>query len=264
MFGVAQRSGRGLVLLSVAAAFALSGCGNGSPTAAPSATATGTPVAAPTATPVPTTNSATALTGAAAALANLTSYQFKMLQAGTDSVNQLSDLTSGASTASPDGAVSFTGTILTKPDKAADVTTSGLHVIFVGGSDYMDVGNTGAFGKVPADTSSISDPFTPAQMFAKIRLTGYVLDSSESKDGVDCAHYKAGASALAELGSVSGIKGATWTADIWLASDGGYPVSVAIIATAKDGSVPYETTFDLSKINDSANKVVAPDNVLGA
>ena len=60
------------------------------------------------------------------------------------------------------------------------------------------------------------------------------------------------------------VKGATWSADIWIAKDGGYPVSIAIVATAKDGTIPYETTFDLTNINDAANKVTAPENVMGA
>ena len=71
-------------------------------------------------------------------------------------------------------------------------------------------------------------------------------------------------SALAELGSVSGVRGATWSADLWISKEGGYPVSIAILATAKDGTIPYQTTFDLSNINEASNKVTAPQNVMGA
>ena len=260
MFGVAQRRGRGLLILTAIAAVALSACSGGSPTPVPSATDAAPTASVPVATSNPTGNGSPVLAGAADALASLTSYKFHMTQAGTDSVNTLADLTGNAS--SSNGSVAFTGTVILKPAKAADVTTTGLHVIYVDAFDYMDVGNAG-FAKIAADSSSISDPFTPGQVFSKIRLIGYSNVGSETKNAVASDHYQAGASALAELGSVSGVKGATWSADIWIARDGGYPVSVAITATAKDGTIPYQTTFDLSNINDASNKVTAPQNVMG-
>ena len=274
MFGVAQRQGRGLLILTAVAALALSACGGGSQTPAPSATDVNPSASLPIATSSPTGNGSPVLAGAADALASLTSYKFRMTQAGTDSVNQVADLTGNAS--SSNGSVMFNGTVILKPDKAAEVTTTGLHIISVGGFDYMDVGNAG-FAKMAADSpgaspssgaspspASISDPFTPAQVFSDIRMSGYSNVGSETKNDVSSDHYQAGASALAELGSVSGVKGATWSADIWIAKDGGYPVSIAIVATAKDGTIPYETTFDLTNINDAANKVTAPENVMGA
>lgn len=262
MFEVAQRQGRGLLIFTAVAALALSACGGGSQTPAPSATTVGPTDRLPTATSTPTGNGGPILAGAADALASLTSYKFRMTQAGTDSVNTLADLTGNAS--SSNGSVAFNGTVILKPDKAAEVTTTGLHVIFVGGFDYMDVGNTGSFAKIAADSSSISDPFTPAQVYSKIRVSGYSNVGSETKNDVSSDHYQAGASALAELGSVSGVKGATWSADIWIAKVGGYPVSIALIATAKDGTIPYQTSFDLTNINEASNTVTAPENVMGA
>jgi len=284
MFGVAQRQGRGLLILTAVAALALSACGGGSQTPAPSATDVNPSASLPIATSSPTGNGSPVLAGAADALASLTSYKFRMTQAGTDSVNTLADLTGNAS--SSNGSVTFNGTVILKPAKEVEVTTTGLHVISVGGFDYMDVGNSGSFAKIaaetpapsaqntdetpapsakiPADSTSISDPFTPAQVFSKIRMSGYTNVGSDTKNGVLSDHYQAGASALAELGSVSGVKNATLSADIWIAKDGGYPVSLAIVATAKDGTIPYETTFDLSNINDASNKVTVPQNVMGA
>lgn len=260
MFGVAQRQGRGLLILTAVAALVLSACGGGSQTPAPSDTPVGSTASLPAATSSPTGNGSPILAGAADALASLTNYKFRMTQAGTDSANRVADLTGNAS--SPNGSVTFNGTVVLKPDKEAEVTTTGLHLIFVGGFDYMDVGN--GFAKIAADSSSISDPFTPAQVFSKIRVSGYSNVGSETKNSVSSDHYQAGASALAELGSVSGVKGATWSADIWIARDGGYPVSIAIVATAKDGTIPYETSFDLTNINDASNTVTAPQNVMGA
>jgi hypothetical protein len=279
MLGVAKRQGRGLLVFTAVTAVALSACGGGSPTPSPAATVIPT-ASQSVETSGPTGNGGPALAAAADALASLTSYKFQMVQAGTDSVNQVADLTGNAS--SLNGSVTFSGTVILKPAKAAEVTTTGLHVIFVDGFDYMDVGNAG-FAKIAVDSpgaspssgassssgasapsASISDPFTPAQVFSKIRLSGYSNVGSESKNGVSADHYQAGASALAELGSVSGVKGATWSADIWIAKEGGYPVSLAIKATAKDGTIPYQTSFDLSSINDASNKVTAPQNVMGA
>ena len=262
MLGVAQPHSRGLVILTAVAAIALSACSGGSATAAPTATATAPSTIAPAATASPAGTGGPVLAGAADAMASLTSYKFRMTQAGTDSVNQLPDLTGNA--ASTDGSVTFTGMVILKPDKAAEVTTTGLHVINVGGFDYMDVGNAGSFAKIAADTSSISDAFTPATVYKTIRVNGYSNIGSETKNGVPCDHYQAGVNALAELGSVSGVKNATWSADLWIAQQGGYPVAIAVIAKAKDGSIPYETIFDLTNVNDPANKVTAPDNVMGA
>jgi hypothetical protein len=264
MFGVAQRQGYGLLIITAVATLALSACGGGSQTPAPSATDVGPTASLPAATSTPTGNVGPTLAAAADALASLTSYKFHMTLAGTDSVNQLVDLAGNASSPSAGGLVAFTGTVITKPNRAADVTTAGLHVIYVDSFDYMDIGNTGAFSQIQADSTSRSDPFTPADVFSKVRLSGYSNIGSETKNGVRSDHYQAGASALAELGSVSGVKGSTWSADIWIATDGGYPVSIALIATAKDGTIPYEATFDLTSINDAANKVTAPANVMGA
>ncbi len=265
MFGVAQRHGRGLLILTAVVAVIVSACGGTTPTAVPSATEAPTPSASqPAATSSPIGNGGPILAGAADALASLTSYKFHMTQAGTDSVNKLADIAGNASSTSANGSVTFSGTVILKPAKAAEVTTTGLHVIFVDGFDYMDVGNGGAFSKIAADTTSISDPFTPAEVYSKLRVSGYSNVGSDTKNGVASDHYQAGASALAELGSVSGVRGATWSADLWIAKEGGYPVSIAILATAKDGTIPYQTTFDLSNINDASNKVTAPQNVLGA
>jgi hypothetical protein len=263
MFGVAQGHGRRLLTLTAVATLALSACSGGSPTAVPSATGTTPAATAPSVTTAPSGDGVAILAGASSAMANLTSYKFSMTLAGTDSVNALADLT-GASASSANGAVTFSGTVITKPDKAADVTTAGLHVIFVGGFDYMDVGGAGSFAKIQADSTSISDPFTPAQVFSKLRLTGYTSVGPEMKNNVNCDHYQAGASALAEFGSVFGVKNATWSADLWIATQAGYPVAIAIVATAKDGTIAYQTTFDLTNVNEPGNKVTAPDNVMGA
>ena len=61
----------------------------------------------------------------------------------------------------------------------------------------------------------------------------------------------------------SGVAGASWTSDIWIASDGGYPVSFSVIGTASDQTLAYEVAFDISNVNDPGNKVTVPTNVVG-
>src|ERR1035437_6278688 len=203
MFGVAQRHGRGLLILTAVVAVVVSACGGTTLTAAPPPTPAPTPP--PRQPPAPSSpgNGGPILAGASDALASLTSYKFHMTQAGTDSVNKLADIAGNASSASTNGSVTFSGTVILKPAKAVEVTTTGLHVIFVGGFDYMDVGNAGAFAQIAADSTSISDPFTPAQVFSdpRIRISGYSNVGSETKNDVPSDHYQAGASDLAELRS---------------------------------------------------------------
>jgi hypothetical protein len=196
-----------------------------------------------------------------------------MRLAGTDAVEQINRLVGHA--VDPAGWVPFSGVVVTKPAKAVDLQTNGLHVIFVGGLDYVDIGNVGAFAKIPAGASSISDLFTPAQALFTIRAAGDSLraagDSlagysrtgySLAGDAVLCDLYQADPPLLAELGASFGIRGATWSAKIWIASEGGYPVRVAVIATAADGTIPYEVAFELWHVNDPENRVSPPSNVV--
>ena len=74
---------------------------------------------------------------------------------------------------------------------------------------------------------------------------------SQNRSASDCAGVAFG------LDSLAGVSGATWTADLWLATSGGYPVSMAIIGT-KDSTVVYQVSFDITNINDPTNKVTAP------
>jgi hypothetical protein len=275
MLQVVRRRGRGLLVLTAVTAVAVSACGGSSSTQAPTPSSGSTAtISEATATPQASLQIVPGSQATVDAMAALTSYKFKMTQAGTDAVDTITNLT-GEATA--DGTVAFTGTIVLKPARAADVTTTGLQIIFVDGNDYMDVGGQG-FGMTalptpgPSDGTgptademlSQSDEFTPAAAYAALRLKGYAQVGTETKNGVECDHYQPSTAALAEFGSFLSIKNATWAADIWLARDGGYPVSLSIVATAKNGTIPYEVVFDLSNINDPANKVTAPENVIGA
>ncbi len=265
MFQVAPRHGRGLLILTAVIAIAFSACSGGSATPSPA------PTAAPSidaSTPQPSaastsTDTGLGLGGAAAAMANMSSFKFTMTVAGDNLSDTLATLPGAGN--SGNGAFSLKGTFVLKPAKAADVTVTGaLHIISVDGSDYQDPGITGSFTKT--DATGLVDSLSPIAVYAEFNpnASGFTDIGTETKDGVDTDHYQAGKSALAEFASIAGVDNATWTADVWVARNGGYPVSISVVAKAADNTIPYELVFDITKVDDPGNKVTAPTNVTGA
>ena len=205
------------------------------------------------------------LSGAASAFSTISSYKFSMTLAGGDFGSILSALNPGSS--SDNAPFTMSGTITLTPKKAADIDMAGFHMIEIDGYDYLDMGGTGSFFKTPASGSSLADSFSPSTMFSSAIDTsagnGWTKVGTETKNGVSADHYQASTSALAEYGSSLGVTDATWSADVWIATDGGYPVSMDILATASDNSVAYEIKFDITNVNDPANTITAPTNVTG-
>ncbi len=265
MFQVAPRHGRGILILAAAVVLAVSACSGDSatPSSAPTgATSADTSTMAP-ATEGPSAQTGPRLDGAADAMANLSSYQFSMTLAG-GSFDDMYASVGGAPSAN--AAYPVTGTVILKPDKSTDVTIGDLHIVETGGADYIDMGSNGSFTKTDMQGDGLTAQWTPASIYSGFNPSpsGYDMVGTETKNGVEADHYQATNSTLAELGSVAGVDNATWSADIWLASDGGYPVRVAVTAKAADDTVAYEIVFDLTKVNDPANAVTAPENVTGA
>jgi hypothetical protein len=261
-----QRQGRGLLVLPVVVAIALAGCSGGASTASPSASAeTAAPTELATIAPAPPTEVATGptLAGAAGALSQLASYKFTMTLAGGSVVAQIAMLP-GTSIMDTDAPVTIKGTVVTQPGSAIEVRIADFHMIAIGGFDYFD---TGVGGYTQASDTGIADSFSPASEFSTAIDPSTVADyndlGAESKDGVQAEHYQASSAALAYLASIAGVQG-TWTSDVWVAVDGGYPVSVAVVATAADKSIPYEILFDITDVNAAGNSVAAPTNVTGA
>jgi hypothetical protein len=207
----------------------------------------------------------TGLAGAANNFSNITSYKFSMTLAGGEFGSMLSAIPGAAS--SGNAPFTMSGTVVTSPDKAADINLAGFHMIEVGGFDYLDMSGGGTFYKTPVSGSSLADSFSPETMFSSAMDTstssGYAKVGSGTKNGVAADHYQASAADLSAYGSSLGITGATWSSDIWIAQKGGFPVSMSIIAVASDKSIAYQIVFDLTNINDPANKVTAPANAIG-
>jgi hypothetical protein len=248
-----------------AVTLAAAACSSSTGTASPAASATSTPTG-PAATGQPgNSGTGAGLTDAAANLSNATSYKFKMTLSGGNFGQTVSLLS--AAGASGDGPFTLSGTVLSKPAKAADVQLTGFHIVEVDGYDYIDTG-LGGFVKTPVSDAGWADSVSPVTMFTSsigASTSGNFLKvDSGTKNGVNTDHYQASSGAFDEQASILGIAGATWSGDVWIAADGGYPVSAAVVAKAADNSIAYEMTFDLSNVNDPANSVVAPTNVVGA
>ena len=256
------RRRQGLLAAVAIMSLAASACSGSTASAAPSGTPTG-----PSGSSGAAATSAaggSGLSGAVVSLSRVSSYKFRMTLAGGTFGSLFALLPDGGST----GNAAFTvgGTIVTSPAQAADITMGSFHIIEIGGYDYMDLG-TGGFVKTPVTGTGLADSLSPATLFSSAitasTVGGYQRVGSESKNGVDADHYQATAAALAEYGSILGVTDATWSANVWLAKAGGYPVSVAIVAQS-GSTVAYQLSFDLTNVNDPSNSVTEPTNVTGA
>jgi hypothetical protein len=231
----------GLVLALVAAA-----CGGSSATNAPNGV-TGTNG----------TNGAngTGLSaGLSANLDSLTSYQFSETMAGSSS----------GVAASPGSSDSFliSGTVVNKPTSAIKVNDLGIWLIDIGGQEWTSMDGTSWTGPVAGDTN-VTDllPTTDYATWFDTNANGFTVAGEETKNGVDCVHYKGNSS----LGSLySGVVGvsANFQADLWVAKAGNYPVSGVYGYTASAGgqSGSFGFSFDITHINDAANVVSPPAN----
>jgi len=266
VFQSVRRQSRALLVLLAIMAIALAACSSSGSTTAPGGNnppATNTGGNNPPATNAGGNGGGVSggdLSGAETAFANINSYRFSETIAGGSYGSLLSGF--GAS-ASGSSSSTVSGTVTVKPEKASDVMILGMHTITVGGFDYTDLG-TGQFVKSPSSGTSMADDFSPSSMFSSFgSMSDYSKVGSEKKNDVDTDHYQAKSSAFTGLGSSMGVvANATWTGDIWIATNGGYPVSSAIFAKTSDGTVAFQMTFDITNINDSSLKVTAPTNVM--
>jgi len=84
----------------------------------------------------------------------------------------------------------------------------------------------------------------------------------ETKNGVDCIHYS-DTTNLGVGGAALGVA-RTFTADLWVAKTGNYPVSgfYGYSASAGGQSGSWSYSFEITHVNDAAaNAITAPTNV---
>jgi hypothetical protein len=197
------------------------------------------------------------LAGLAGNFGSVTSYRFTLTMIGVPGSDTLNSL--GGPSDTNDTAISMSGTVVSKPSPAFDITMGTVHEVQVGGTDYIDVG-TGAF--MPSQGSGNLNAFSPAAMYASMIepiAADFTKVGTGKKNGVDADHYQATAAASSRLDSIAGTSGAKWTADVWIAQNGAYPVSMAITGTV-GGKVAFQIKFDVTNVNDPANVVAAPVN----
>ncbi len=254
------------------AALVSAACGSsGSSTATTQAAeggASGSPVAAGSSAPVANqlVTAASFFGSATANLADLTSYRFAVAMEGQGVTTEAG--TSG-------GSVKMTGTVVLKPARAVrfDLTASStdaaasesqLSYVLIG--DRAWVGADGMLTEVPAagaeGMAGSFDAFLPEKLFSTNFTdfaSGYKLVGDEEKNGVACHHFQADTAVLEQYATLHGVTG-DWHADVWIAKDGGFPVSWAVRGSAAAGgaSGTYSMSVDITNINDPANKVTAP------
>jgi hypothetical protein len=245
----------GAVASSAPSAASVPSAAPASQAAASEAPASAAPSTAPVASP--------ASGDAAAALANLTSYKFRIAITSTNATSGLGSL----------GDISMEGTAVLKPTPAADVVmkmgASGgsmdFRMIQVGDKSWMNLGDSWTETTDPSQ-SNLLDSLSPEKLFGSSVgsfASGMTAVGDETKNGIACTHMRAGAEALAGMNAVMassfGVAG-TWVVEYWVAKEGGYLVSAMMKGTGTNEGKPSETSIsiDLRDLDNPANVVNAP------
>jgi hypothetical protein len=187
--------------------------------------------------------------GLSSNLDNLDSYQFTVTLFGRSS---------GATPASG-GAGGITGTVVNKPVKAVAIDEYGAQYIVIGDKAWTSNDGVSWLPSDPGSSSMID--FLPARDYATwfdAYASSFTVSGEETKNGVDCIRYK-GAPALSQLFQAAGGVAANFESDVWIAKNGNYPVSGAFGFGQTSGQ---GLQFDISNINDPANKVTQPANII--
>lgn len=177
------------------------------------------------------------------------------------------------------GNITMAGTIVVKPDPAADITMSiggggpgasagasaaaglTMHVIEKGGKTWNDALGTMTLQTDPSSTSLV-DSLSPGKLLAGLGTFASQMKNAgdEQKNGVAATHLQADETTLSAAASslaLLGLTNAKWTWDVWVAKDGGYAVSYVMKGTGDSGAT-MSITMDLTDVNSSSNTVTTP------
>jgi hypothetical protein len=238
-------------------------CGGSSATPTPGGTSpaatTGPAATGPAATTGPAASEApggAGIGGAVTALGDLSSYKFAITMA-TEGSATFSLLSGG-------GSLTIGGTVIMKPEVAMDMamtttnkagasSTFGYRV--VGDKAYMSLGPDQWVETSASDAQSTINAFKPENFMASFgSVDSLQAVGDETKNGVATTHYKG--QAPTSMGSMFGLPTGTWTMEAWVAKDGGFLVSSALLGEATDGK--FSMTMDVTDLNSGDNKVEAP------
>ncbi len=253
MIGSANRTTRSLVAASLAFALVVAACGSstkptiGIPVSGNSTNAGNNPG-----------GSGSLTSGLTSNLDALDSYQFSW---------QMTTAATGAG-ASGTGSFGISGTVVNKPTQSYEINDAGMMEIIVIGTQgwiSMDNGSTWMASSDYSNGSSDLSSLLPDSMYGSdfdSNAGDFKVVGEETKNGIDCIHYSASTD-LGAGGAILGIAG-NFSADLWIAKSGDYPVSgfYGYSASAGGQSGAWGYSFDITHVNDaSANAITAPANV---
>jgi hypothetical protein len=158
------------------------------------------------------------------------------------------------------GATGLTGTVVNSPSFAAQFATSDVETIEIAGKVWTKNGSSwdlSPYATLSTNYDTFGPPNQLTHLFSASTAAYFVAAGDETVDGVPTTHYQCpNQRALNFLSGVEGISGdVSWTADIWVAKTGGYPVRFKIAASA---ATPFDLQIDITKANAAANVVHVP------
>jgi hypothetical protein len=232
-------------------------CGGSSATTAPGATgAAATPGATATAAPASQDTGGAGIGGAVTALEDLSSYKF--------AIGMAAEGTASFSLVPAGGGMTISGTVIVKPEIAMDMTmttkdASGTQAAFgyriVDGKAYVSLGPDAWMETSAEDAQSTVEAFKPEKFMASLgSLDTMKPVGDETRNGVACTHYQG--EAPATMGAMFGLPSGTWTMEAWVAKEGGYLISSALVGEATDGK--FTMSVDISDLDSPDNTVEAP------
>jgi hypothetical protein len=198
------------------------------------------------------------LIDAANALADLGSYRVAVTSIGL------------VPSTSSDGMVRMSSTTVNGEEPAARFSIGGLDGIPAGRLEAIVVGDeawtrdgAGHWSKSPGGAADFDAPFTalsPMDLATEFDglAPGLMAVGTERKNGIPAGHYRVDSSS--EVAAGAGLT--SGTADLWIATHGGYLVAFSVDGSwdvDDDGtSTPVTLRIDVSHVDDRANTVRPP------
>ena len=248
MIRVLVKQGRGLLVVVAMLAIAVAACSSGGgPNASGNTNAPGNG-----STNQPGASDGGFASGLSGNLANLDSYKFTWSVMGADSAS---------ASASSGGSIS--GIVINKPAKASNVNFYGAQYITIGSEGWISSDGTSWMANPSASSVDSMLPTTSYAGFFDAYAQSYKQVGTENKNGVDSVHFQGDTSTLSGLfaryGGLSNLH-----ADLWIAKSGNYPVSgiFSFSYAAGTNAGSFGMTFDITNVNDPANKVEKPTNII--
>ena len=192
--------------------------------------------------------------GLAAGLSKLTSYRFTESNVGAP----------GVAAGSNGGSYALAGTVVNAPVISIWIRESAAQFVVIGNAAWTSVdGSTWS----PADTADLSlADLMPAGEYVTwfdAKASDFTAVGEEVKNGIACVHYQ-GDSTLSSIYTSDSSGPTAFRADVWIARDGGFPVSgiYGFSGGTTDPSSSWGFSFDITDVNSPTNAVAAPTYVV--